>query len=330
MKTLVTGATGFIGRHLVAALIDRGDDIRCLVRQRSHELDNLEVEQIIGDITCPESLEGIADSVDRVFHLASIGHAGVKSVPDMERFREVNITGLENLISEIVRTGTIRKFVHFSSTAAIGLMDGIANDEDAGNNPNGLCRNVKREAEKIVLSHAYKSKLPAVIVRPSTVYGPGCRNAELISLCRIVKKGFYPVPDRINVLIPFVYVTDVVKGAMLAEEHGKTGGTYTLASEYSYPLCSLAKQIALELRRMRKETSASIYAMNVIAAITEKVQMLGRKKPPAIERKSVESVYTDRAFDTAKAKEELGYKPEVEFEEGIAKTIAWFIEYKMI
>lgn len=328
MKTLVTGGTGFIGRYLVAALKERGDDIRCLVRHPDPELELAGVEQVTGDLCEPSDLKGIADGVETVFHLVAAGHVGAVSKEAYDHFYRMNVTALVNLLEEVRRADCVRKIIHFSSTAAMGLIVGVAK-EDSECNPTTPYQISKHEAEDTVHRYFLEYKLPAIIVRPSMVYGPGDRNKEFLSMCKLVKSGVFPVPEHVDALTPLVFVSDVAKGALLAAEKGNPGETYILTGEAAYPVVDLARSIGRELRVRQSGVFVPRWVMSAAAFLTEKVfGVLG--KPPIISRQRVTSVYADRAFDITKAKTELGYQPQVTLEEGVARTIKWFKEQDLI
>ena len=123
MKVLITGGTGFIGSHLVAALVQRGIKCRLLVRDRKRAGQQFsdEIELFQGDITNPTSLSGLVKGVTHVVHLAAMGHVSALSEKAYQDFVQVNVQGTINLI-EVSLGGKIKRFVHFLSTAAMELL----------------------------------------------------------------------------------------------------------------------------------------------------------------------------------------------------------------
>jgi farnesol dehydrogenase len=328
VKTLVTGGTGFIGRHLVSALRERGEDLRCLVRQPDRELEECGVEQIVGDITDVPSLRSVAEDVSTVYHLAAAGHVGATSQAAYEQFHALNVVGLQNLLDEVVRANCIRKFVHFSSTAAMGLIVGTAS-EQSDCCPQTPYQKSKHESEELALSYHRDHGVPVLVVRPSMIYGPGDRNRDFLSMCRLVRVGLFPVPCRVEALTPLVYVTDVIRGAILAADRGAAGEIYILTSDAAYPVVDLVRHIGRELGVPRAGIFVSRGTMSLVAALTEKAaKLLG--KPPIISRQRVISVFADRTFDITKARTELGYEPQVSLEEGVAKTVEWFRKQDLV
>ena len=124
MKYLITGATGFIGPHLVRKLVNDGHTCRCLVRNSSNVevLKELGVELTEGDITRAETLKGIADGMDRVLHMATLGHMSNFTVTE-SMFEAINVQGTQNIMAEALRAG-VPRVVHCSTVAAMGILPG--------------------------------------------------------------------------------------------------------------------------------------------------------------------------------------------------------------
>ena len=136
LKILITGGTGFVGSYLVKELVSRGNFCRLLTRRKSHAeglFKKNKVELWQGDITCPDTLKGIAKDMDYVYHLAAVGHVSAISEEAYKNFIRVNLHGTKNLITECAGSN-IKKFVHFSSTAAMGLIKNRLTSESGNRN----------------------------------------------------------------------------------------------------------------------------------------------------------------------------------------------------
>ena len=330
MVTLVTGGTGFIGSHLVGTLVSKGEDVRMLVRETSkvERFKKLGVDFVYGDITDKGTLKGIAEDVDIVYHLAAMGHVSAISDAAYQKFREVNVKGTKNLAEECSNY-PISKFIHFSSTAAMGLLEKPIVDESTPCRPSTPYQKTKYDSEKMILSCQRARKLPVVIVRPSMVYGPGGESSEFLKICRIIKKGIFPQIGGGKNLTPIVYVDDVVQAAILAAERGLPGETFLITSEKSYELRLIAELIAYELgvKRVNCRMPVSIAMSGAFI-----IELLARifNISPIITRKNIKSTITDRVFSIDKAKRELGYEPRVSLEDGIKQTVDWFVENNML
>jgi UDP-glucose 4-epimerase len=170
--TLVTGASGFIGRHTVAQLVARGVRVRAtgLLLQEKSYFDRLGVEFVASDLTRPETLPPLFRGVDRVFHLGAICNL---STP-YERLYPINVLGVDH-ITQLGLDAGVRKFVHVGSTSVYGRYRGVPFTEDAPRHPQDDYGRSKRDGEDVVWRRI-REGLPAVITRPCTVYGPGCND----------------------------------------------------------------------------------------------------------------------------------------------------------
>lgn len=229
MKTLITGATGFIGSNLVRLLLEKGEALKCLVRPDSdtRNLDGLDVELAYGDITDIQSIHHALKDCNRVCHLAAVYAVWLRDPGCMYR---VNEEGTRNLLTACKQAG-VDKILYCSSTAALGAHGSIPADESA-------CFNLastrdhyyisKFRAEQIALMFA-REGLPLVIVNPTVPVGARDRNptpsGELIVN---ILKGRLPayVDGGFNV----IDVTDCARGMIQAMEFGKTGQKYILGN----------------------------------------------------------------------------------------------------
>src|SRR5919106_2082640 len=172
-KTLVTGASGFIGSHLARALAQRGDDLRLLVRRGSSldHVEDLEFERVTGDITDRRAVRRAMKGTERVFHVA--GSTSMRS-KDRERVFEVNVGGTRNVVEEAMRA-EVEQVIHTSSAGAIGpARPGGTADEAQGFTAGHLgiaYVNSKHESEVEALRAAARG-LPLVVVNPTFVLGP--------------------------------------------------------------------------------------------------------------------------------------------------------------
>ena len=135
MRYLVTGATGFVGPHLIGKLASSGHTCRCLVRPTSNTkvLEDIGVELVRGDITTASTLKGIANGMDCIFHMATLGHMKNFTVNE-DLFEAVNVQGTVNVMEESLRAG-VRKFVHCSTVAAMGICPDAQATEESKCNP---------------------------------------------------------------------------------------------------------------------------------------------------------------------------------------------------
>jgi len=226
-KTLVTGATGFIGSHLARALARRGDELRLLIRKDSDEvlLGGIPFERVNGDITDRRAVRRAVDGADRVFHVA--GMTSMRSA-DAERVFEVNLGGTRIVAEEALQAG-VERLVHTSSVAAIGpAPEGGRADERQPFTAGALgiaYMNSKHEAEAEVLRVAAHG-LDSVIVNPTFVLGPDDRGSSSMGLVKrfLLRR----IPAYVDGGLNIVDVRDVADGHLLADAKGVPGERYIL------------------------------------------------------------------------------------------------------
>lgn len=228
MNVLVTGATGFVGRHLVRALRERGDDVRAYARPAtdSAELERLGVEVVRGSLADGGALRAAAAGRELVFHAV-----GLVSYEwgELARLREANVESVERVLAA-VEPGA--RFVHVSSAAAVGPSerpDRLADETQPF--PAAALRNpysvTKREAEELVRS-AVSGGLDAVIASPTILLGPGDLYGSSTWPVRRYLQGVLRFHTRGGA--SFVDARDVAEGLLALAERGRRGERYLLTS----------------------------------------------------------------------------------------------------
>jgi nucleoside-diphosphate-sugar epimerase len=191
--SLVTGAAGFLGQHLVTHLVRCGVKVRAAVlpSEDARTIEQLGVEVVRADLTAPGTLPPLfADHVDRVFHLAAICNF---STP-YSALRRVNVEGVER-ITALARTAGVRAFVHMSSTSVYGRYRGEPFVEGAPREPQDEYGRSKLHGEDIVWQRVGEG-LPGIVLRPCTIYGPGCTDGAGKVFSRPTAIGAIPGKGR--------------------------------------------------------------------------------------------------------------------------------------
>lgn len=322
MKYLITGATGFVGPHLIRKLISAGHSCRCLVREVSRQKtsDEKGVEWVEGDITDGSSLKGIGAGMDGLFHMATLGHMSNYRVPD-EMFERVNVQGTRHIMEEALRA-EIPRVVHCSTVAAMGICREVPADEMTECNPHHPYGQSKLKAEQTVQHLVSSGGLPARIIRFSMVYGPGDWR-DILKLTRMAKKGLFPKVGSKPKLTPLIHVDDATDGLVLAMDKGRVGETYLITNNRSEPFDQIRKALLKGLGVFRPPLYVPEWVALSAAALTEKIFTLAGKAPP-VTRKNIESTLTDRVFSIEKARRELGFDPRVDPEQGLMETVQWY------
>ena len=329
MKYLITGASGFIGPYLVRKLTSQGECCRCLVRSDS-DLSQLRhyrnISFVYGDITKPDTLNGITESVDYLIHMATLGHMNNYKVSE-EMFEAVNVQGTLNIMREAQRGG-VKKIIHCSSVAAMGICSDIPADEKSACRPHNPYGKSKLKAEQKVLKMIQDEALPAVIIRFSMVYGPGDKR-DILRLTRMAKKGLFPKVGNRQKLTPLIHVEDAVDGLLSALEKGKIGEIYLITNQQSEPFDNIRLIIQRNLGVLRIPLFIPEWLALSAALFIETIFKLIGKAPP-VTRKNIESTLKDRVFSIKKAQQELGFNPSIDPEEGLKETIKWYMEKKWV
>jgi dihydroflavonol-4-reductase len=320
---LVTGGTGFVGGHVVRALLRAGRRVRCLARPASDPspLAGLSVEIVRGDLREPRSLPPAVAGIDTLYHCAADYRLGLA---DPRNLHETNVVGTEHLLRAAAAAG-VRRVVHTSSVAALGLKrDGTPADETTPVSPDrivGAYKRSKYEAERVARGWAEKG-LPVVIVNPSTPVGE--RDWKPTPTGRIVVdflKG--RIPAYVDTGLNLVDVRDVAVGHLLAAERGRPGERYILGYRNVTLLEMLEMLGRLAGRRPPRLRLPHVVPLVAAAVDTGVSRLLGRTPRISVEavRMSMHHMY----FDASKAVRELGL-PQSPVEDAIGRAVAWFRE----
>ncbi len=333
MKVLVTGAAGFLGGHLVDMLLERGDEVRALVRpiEDAHYLRTLKnVEIIHGDLTDAESLKRAVSSMQRVYNVAAkTGPWGLEEV-----YRAINVQGLANLIHAAMGAG-VQRIVHTSSITVYGHhLHGIVTEDapyQAEDNPYSRS---KIAGEKLITSLVKDHAAPVVIVRPAWIYGP----RDTSSFARFVSlvesgKGFL-VGSGKNI-VPIVYVRDIAQGLIKAGDAGNEviGRAYTLADDRRVTQAEYLNTIADALQVSHVSRKLPFSTLYLAGRSAELVwQAAGRRKaaPPPLTTYGVTLLGGDQQFSIERARRELGYEPEFDVKRGVAEGVQWYLGLKKV
>jgi len=315
MKALITGASGFIGSHLAEALLKRGYEVRCMVRNTSalKWLDGLEFAFCRGDCRDPASLGEAVKGTDYVFHLAGL----TKAKRDKE-FYSVNAEGTRNLADAVLTENpSLKKFVFLSSQSAAGpSLEGQPVKESDVPNPVSHYGKSKLMAEEAVLEYA--GKFPVVIIRPSAVYGP--RDRDFFLLFKLLRSGFYPYWGVSRYSL--IYVDDLVSGIIKAAENEESAGKiFFISDEKPYTNDELISLISGIYGKKPVKVPVPRALMSVIAGAAS----LLKGFPSVINRDKIRELsYRDWICDSSKASGELGFISKIRLKEGIKWTADWY------
>lgn len=325
---LVTGGTGFLGRHLLAALGEAGVRARVLARRpdKARELpEAAELELVAGDLSDPASLARACRGAATVFHLAAAMPGQPEAPGDLAGYRRVNVEGSLALARAAAAAGASR-FVFVSSTAAMGAPAAPTVDETTPCRPTSPYEVSKREAEIALLALAAETGLEVTILRPCLVTGAGQRGGVLLKLFRLCARGLFPVfGDRLGVQKPLVAAGDVVQALLRAATAPAPGPLYLVTSGERHSLGEILAVAGRLVGRPCPYRRIPLPAARLAAAATTPLaRALGREPPLSPER--LDLFLADRAISIARARAELGYRPaRTDLGSMLAETHAWYV-----
>lgn len=310
-KVLVTGAGGFIGSHLIEALIEKGCKVRAFVHYNSFNrwgwLDYVDkkikdsMEIFTGDVRDPNGVREAMKNIDVVFHLAAL--IGIPySYHSPDTYVDTNIKGILNIL-QAARDLDVEKVIHTSTSETYGTAQFVPITEDHPINPQSPYAATKAGADFLALTFYRSFNLPVAVIRPFNTYGPRqSARAVIPTIITQVKSGKKKI--KIGALHPtrdFTYVKDTAEGFIkIAESDNSLGKVLNVGNNNEISIKNLAELIAKLLKAE-------------IEIITDE----NRLRP---EQSEVERLWAD----TKKIKELTAWRPEYTFEEGLKETIKWF------
>jgi nucleoside-diphosphate-sugar epimerase len=319
-EALVTGATGFVGSHLVGALRARGWSVRVLALA-SEDTSTLEREHGVvvhrGDVRDADTLPAAMRGVDVVFHLAAI-HGLWRP---RQEYEDVNVRGAEN-VWRAALAARVERLVHVSSWTVYGMGLRGAVREDAPLRPIlDVYAVTKARADEAARRLAATEGLPVVVVRPGTMFGPGDR-VNFGRMADRLRSGKVIVIGSGDNAMPFVYVTDVVEGMILAATKGSVGHAYNLCTDRPVTQRELWTALADEIGAPAPRVRAPYPLLYAAAWAAEKMVLPGQQ--PLLTRLGVKLFGSQNRHAIEKARGDLGYAPRVEVREGVRLAAAWY------
>ncbi len=325
MKALVTGATGFVGSHIVRALLEAGHTVRALHRASSkmEALSGLTYESALGDVTDLEALREASTGCDWVFHVAAVADYWRA---DVQHMFEVNVTGTRYVL-QAARENGVQRVVFTSSAAAVGFHpDRPSTEADAFNlPPDRFPYGFSKAQAEAVVSEAVQGGQEVVTVNPVVVLGPGDLN--------IISGDFVLKIQRLQWSIPVppgglavIDVRDVARMQIAAAERGRVGERYLLTST-NYAYADWFGLIAEQVGAARPGFPLPRSLIYPLADLFDRLRARGLELP--IDGNQTRLGAQNLFFDGSKAWAELG-KPQIDMRQSVADTYAWYLEHGYI
>lgn len=309
-RVLVTGASGFIGRHLIQRLLSDGFMVRALLRNSSLRPDwPPAVEIVIGDIRENQAIKSIAMDCDIVFHLAGKAHALSELHADDSEYMSINVQGTKNLLEAAVAAG-VKTFVYFSSVKA--------GDTTAYGKS-------KLAAENLVLEECKQHRMHAACLRLSLVYGPG-NKGNLYQMISAIDHGFFPPFPRIQNQRSMVHVSNVVNATMLVSTNPQANGkSYVVSDAAPYSTQQLYEGIVNGLGKPMPSLRVPVWLLKVLAWGGDGIGWV-RGKRFLFDSDALEKLIGSALYSSEPLSVELGYRPVINFEEALPALISWYRE----
>ncbi|NUN48986.1 MAG: NAD-dependent epimerase/dehydratase family protein [Candidatus Brocadiae bacterium] len=315
MRFLVTGGTGFVGSHVVDALLARGDAVTALARDpgRLRWLEGREVRVAKGDTARGEGLDAALEGCDAVMHVA-----GVIRAPSEEEFRRGNAGAVRHLLEACVRAPSVpRSVTVVTSLAALGPpADGVASRPDDACRPVSAYGRSKAEAEGVCAEFA--GRLPIRVVRPPIVYGP--RDEAVLEIFRVVAWRLKPqaLPDQ---RLSLVHVRDLASGILAVADRGRDGGRYFVAHPEVLTSRELANRVEEALGVLAVSVAVPGPILRTAAAVSEAVTggraLFNRDK-------ASEMLAPAWVCDVGGTREKIGWSAAIPHTDGLFETAAWY------
>jgi len=299
--TLVTGAAGFMGSHLVEYLAAKGVKVRATARPRKDTsfFDRLGVEYIGADLTRPETLPPLfKGGVDRIFHLGAICNFSTL----YENLYPTNVLGVDRL-TKLALEAKVKRYVHVGSTSVYGYYKGTPFREDSVRDPKDSYGRSKRDGEDVVWKRINEG-LPAVITRPCTVYGPRCNDGAGKAFSR--PTAITAIPGSGKQLLSNIRAEDVAAAVeYLSLRDDAVGQAYNLAED-TYPSIEEALALAADAFGTKPASLHLPLWLVKVAARVDGFLSARKGKIPDLEYDAVKYLYNDYVVDNTKIKK-AGY-----------------------
>ena len=316
-KILVTGATGFIGRHLCDFLLNKGFFVRALVRQGSSTIlkPNRNLEQRVGDLFDPEFLAKACEGIDVIVHLAGLAHA-INSTH--KQLHKINVYSTKLLLAAADEQ-EVECFVLMSSSVAA-----TTNTQGSAASAYG---SAKLAAEKLVMSRQKAGNMKCTVLRPVNVYGRGMRG-NIALLISLVLRGLAPPLPRLRTSISLVGVEDVCDAIILVIMSESTGGKiYTLTDGVHYIISDIEgaiyRQAGRNLPSWRIPRLLLYAACLCFESLRKFLSIFGLQIGllDSVGMKTYNNLTKNNLFGNEDIKEDLGFKPKTTFYQSLPKVV---------
>ncbi len=323
-SVLLTGATGFLGSHVVREALARGIRPVAMVRGSGKaSLQGLDLPEVRGDLTDTASLLGATEGIETVIHLAAyytfFGRA--------ELYEKITVEGTRNLLEACARNG-VRRLIYCSSTEAIGPVQNPPGNEESFPNPQYEYGRSKLRAEALVREYGARG-LDYTILRPSGLYGPG--NVDDVAYWFITSFAKNSLATRFIVgsgrsLVQFTHVRDAARAFLLALERPEkaSGQTYIIADRRGYTYGEVYAMLAEICGRKAPSLHVPPLLAKALIAPVEAINRISGRESFMWHVSTVDSVTSDRCYSPEKARRDLGFAAQYDLRAGLRESVEWY------
>jgi nucleoside-diphosphate-sugar epimerase len=334
VRTFVTGGTGFVGSHLVEALMDRGDEVVCLVRdprKAARLFTDRQPDTVLGDLTNERALRDGCDGAEVVFHLA-----GVTAARDRAQFFEINAAGTRRVLEAAgAAAPALRRFVYISSLSATGpTARGHLLTESVPPRPISDYGASKLAAEEATR----EGRLPWNVVRPPAVYGP--RDTEMARAFKLARWGLAPVFGDGSQELSLIHVSDLVAALLAAVDSAPADTTYFAAHPEIVAQRELQRAIHAAVLRARGGKAGGLrrplvvplpgfVARGALQVTGTTARLLGRTTVLSPD-KGPEFLAEAWTCSPAALERDTGWRAEIPIAVGLEETARWYHQHRWL
>jgi nucleoside-diphosphate-sugar epimerase len=324
--SVVTGASGFVGSHVVDKLISAGHEVKCILRKTSSRrwLENKSVEIIDCGLFDKESLKNVLKDADYLFHIA-----GVVKAKSQEEYNKGNVETTRNLLDVLCEVNTnIKRVLIVSSQTACGpSLMGEPFNEEMPEHP--ITRYGKSKFAQEQLAKSYMKKLPITIVRPTAIYGE--RDTEIYLFFKTYKQGLMGLIGFDKKQVSLVHVEDLSRGIVLAATSANSiGQTYFIGSEDYYDWLQIGEACRNAIGRKAITIRLPHSLVYTVAGFAQLFSMFSSNAATFNIEKARDFVQKNWTCNVAKAKKDFGYNQTISIGPGITRTIDWYRAMKWL
>lgn len=319
-KVLITGASGFVGFHLIEAALEKNLEVYAAIRKSSNvqHLQGYDIQFTYPDFTNADSLK---KDIEEKGYKYIIHAAGATKAKRQEDYNEINAQYTYNIIKAAEQSGVdVQKIVMISSLAAIGPLNNI---QDAITETTVAAPVTQYGKSKLLAEERLStSPLPWIILRPTAVYGP--REKDIFMLFKSIGRGMEPYIGKIPQQLSFIYVKDLAAITVSALFSPVSHAIYNITDGRAYDRYELANLIKKELNRKTLRFHVPMPLIRALAVTMEKTYHFLNRVPVLNREKLNELTAANWYCNIEKIQHELGFKPRYNLESGLKETVEWY------